>query len=86
MYLREVGCGAGDWVDLAQDRVQLRTYVRTVMNFRVPSNSLLGRVCGARRLRRLQLVKTEVTGSQPGRPLAPVQLHLSSPRVLKSRY
>ena len=34
--LREVGCDASDWIDLAQDRVQRRTYVRAVMNLRVP--------------------------------------------------
>ena len=33
---REVGCDAGDWIDLAQDRVQWRAYVRKVMNLRVP--------------------------------------------------
>ena len=34
--LREVGCDAGDWVNLAHDRVQWRAYVRTLMNLRVP--------------------------------------------------
>ena len=28
MDLREVGCDAGDWIDLAQDRNQWRAYVR----------------------------------------------------------
>ena len=32
MDLRAVGCDAGDWIDLVQDRA----YVRTVMNLRVP--------------------------------------------------
>jgi hypothetical protein len=27
-----------DWIDLAQDRVQWRTLVNTVMNLRVPQN------------------------------------------------
>ena len=36
MDLREVGCVAGGWIDLAQDRVQWGTYVRTIMNLRVP--------------------------------------------------
>ena len=30
--LREVGCEAGDWIDLAEDRVQWRDHVRTIMN------------------------------------------------------
>ena len=36
MDLREVGCDAGDWKDFAQDRVQWRVYVKTVMNLRDP--------------------------------------------------
>ena len=36
MYLREVGCDPGDQVDLAQDKDQSRTYVRALMNLRVP--------------------------------------------------
>ena len=34
--LREVGCDPGDWIDLAEDRGQLKIYVRAVMNLRVP--------------------------------------------------
>ena len=34
MDLREVGCDAGDWMDLAQDRVEWLAYVRAVMNLR----------------------------------------------------
>ena len=36
MDLREVGCDAGDWIALVEDRNQWRPYVRTVMNLRVP--------------------------------------------------
>jgi hypothetical protein len=31
-YLREIGCDAMDWIDLAQDREQLKALVNTVMN------------------------------------------------------
>ena len=31
MDLKEVGCDPGDWIDLAQNRVQSRAYVRAVM-------------------------------------------------------
>ena len=34
--LREVGCDPGECIDLAEDRDQWRTYVRAVMNLRVP--------------------------------------------------
>ena len=40
MGLREVDCNAGDWIDLAQGRVQWRAYVRTVMNLRVPEKPI----------------------------------------------
>ena len=36
MDLREVGCEPRDWIVLAEDRDQWRTYVRAVMNLRVP--------------------------------------------------
>ena len=36
MDLREVGCDAGGWIALAEDRDQWRAYVRAVMNLRVP--------------------------------------------------
>ena len=36
MDLRAVGCDAGEWIDLAEDRDQWRAYVRAVMNLRVP--------------------------------------------------
>jgi hypothetical protein len=34
--LREIGWDGMDWIDLAQDRVQWRALVNTVMNLRVP--------------------------------------------------
>jgi hypothetical protein len=33
MYLREIGWGFIDWIDLAQDRDQWRALVNTAMNF-----------------------------------------------------
>jgi hypothetical protein len=36
MYLREVGIDGMNWIRLAQDRVQWRAFVSTVMNLRVP--------------------------------------------------
>ena len=36
MDFREVGCDAGEWIDLAEDRDQGQAYVRAVMNLRVP--------------------------------------------------
>jgi hypothetical protein len=36
MYLREIGWGIVDWIDLAQDRDRCRALVNTVMNLRVP--------------------------------------------------
>ena len=36
MDLREVGCDPVEWIDLAEDRVKWRAYVRAVMNLRVP--------------------------------------------------
>jgi hypothetical protein len=35
MDLREIGWGAIDWIDLAQDRNQWKALVETVMNLRV---------------------------------------------------
>jgi hypothetical protein len=36
MGFRETGWGGMDWVDVAQDRDQLRALVKAVMNLRVP--------------------------------------------------
>jgi hypothetical protein len=36
MDLREIGIDAANWNRLAQDRVQWRAFVNTVMNLRVP--------------------------------------------------
>jgi hypothetical protein len=36
MYLGEVGWGALEWIDLAQDTDRWRTLVNAVMNLRVP--------------------------------------------------
>ena len=42
MDLREVGFNAGDWRDLAQDRVQWQAYVRMVMNLQFLKSQLVG--------------------------------------------
>jgi hypothetical protein len=34
--LREIGIYGANWIRLAQDRVQWRVFVKTVMNLRVP--------------------------------------------------
>jgi hypothetical protein len=36
MYLREIGIDETNWIRLAQDRVQWRVCVSTVMNLRIP--------------------------------------------------
>jgi len=36
MYLREVGGGCGDWMEVVQDRDRWQALVSTVMNLRVP--------------------------------------------------
>jgi hypothetical protein len=39
MNLQEVGCGAMDWIELAQDRDRRRANVTALMNLRVQSNA-----------------------------------------------
>jgi hypothetical protein len=34
--LREIGTDGANWIQLAQDRIQWRAFVNTVMNVRVP--------------------------------------------------
>jgi len=36
MYLKEVGCGGMDWIDVNQVRDRLWEFVNAVMNLRVP--------------------------------------------------
>jgi hypothetical protein len=36
MNLREIGIDGANWIWLAQDRVQWRAFVNTIMNLRVP--------------------------------------------------
>jgi hypothetical protein len=36
LYLRKIGWGCTDWIDLAQDRNQWRALVNIVTNLRVP--------------------------------------------------
>jgi hypothetical protein len=36
MSLREIGIDGANWIQLAQDMVQWRAFVNTVMNLRVP--------------------------------------------------
>jgi hypothetical protein len=36
MYLREIWINGGSWIQLAQDRIQWRNFLSTVINFRVP--------------------------------------------------
>jgi hypothetical protein len=36
LYLRKIGIDGANWIQLAQDRVQWRAYVNTVMSRRVP--------------------------------------------------
>jgi hypothetical protein len=39
MDFREIGINGANWIQLAQDRVQWRAFVNTVMNLRVPQES-----------------------------------------------
>jgi hypothetical protein len=36
LYLRETGIDGTNWIRLAQDRVQWRAFVNTIMNLRFP--------------------------------------------------
>ena len=40
MDLREVGCDAGDWIDLVQYTDQWWAYVRAVMNLQIPQKPI----------------------------------------------
>jgi hypothetical protein len=42
MYLREIGWGGIDWIDLAQDREQWRALVNMVINFQDSQHIMLG--------------------------------------------
>ena len=35
-YIKEIGCGGMDWIDLTQDRDRWQALVNAVMNLRVP--------------------------------------------------
>jgi hypothetical protein len=36
IYLRKIGIDGANWIRLAQDRVQWRAFVNTVINLRIP--------------------------------------------------
>jgi len=36
MDLKEIECDSVEWINLASDREQLRTFVNTIMNFQFP--------------------------------------------------
>jgi hypothetical protein len=36
MDLREIGIDGANWIQMAQDRVQWRAFLNTVMNLRIP--------------------------------------------------
>jgi hypothetical protein len=36
IYIREVGCGGKDWINLAQNRDRRRAVMNAAMNIRVP--------------------------------------------------
>jgi hypothetical protein len=38
--LREIGIDGANWIQLAQDRIQWRAFMSTVMNLRVPQIKL----------------------------------------------
>ena len=39
--LKDVGFDAGDWIDLAQDRIKRRSYVRALMNLRFLKSQII---------------------------------------------
>jgi hypothetical protein len=41
MYLREIGWGGVDWINLSEDRNQWMALVNTVMNLRIPFRKFL---------------------------------------------
>ena len=63
MDLKDGGFDAGGWIDLAQDRVQRRAYVRAVMNLRFLKSQLNNKSV-ALQPRRATVCSTEVVAAR----------------------